>query len=164
MQVADAACAAPRRAVRCSSLGRVDDARRRGGMVHVLRSGMRNILLGCMLCAFALAACDTRKIPTIAGLGTEVGASTGTPSSNTPSLTVIPSRAHLIVGGSIQLFTNAPAGLESQVQWRSTQPAIAAVTPAGLVTALGTGTAVIVARYSFDTTVVATTTIVVTGP
>jgi hypothetical protein len=92
------------------------------------------------------------------------GGDTGTTSPSTGRLAVIPNRVQLAIGSSYQLTTNAPFGSESRVQWRSLNPGIAAVTPGGVVTALGAGTASIMARYSFDTTITALATVTVVGP
>lgn len=73
-----------------------------------------------------------------------------------------PSFVQLAAAGTIQLSTNAPSNLVSQVRWTSLQSTIASVTQTGLVTTLTAGTATVVARYVFDTTNVASATIVVT--
>ena len=65
------------------------------------------------------------------------------------------------VGGVLQMQTNAPLDLRGQLQWSSSQPAIAAVTPTGVVQGLGPGTTVISVRYSFDTTAVSNAVITV---
>jgi Big-like domain-containing protein len=126
-------------------------------------------LVTLMLAGSALAACDQAASPTIAGLGgagtgpiTGGGGAGGT-SGTTSSITVLPNTAQLIVGGSVQLSTNAPLALQSQIQWGSLQPAIVAVSPSGLATAVAPGTAVIVARFAFDTTQTGSATITVVG-
>lgn len=73
-----------------------------------------------------------------------------------------PSFVQVAVASTIQLSTNAPGTLASQVRWTSLQSTIASVTQTGRVTTLTAGTATIVARYVFDTTNVASATIVVT--
>lgn len=113
-----------------------------------------------VLAAFAvaaIAACETATSPHVAGLGT------GTTRASSTALTIAPQTATVIVGGQTQLTTNASLSLENQVQWRSSQPSVAAVSPAGLVTGITPGTAQITARYSFDTNTVATATVSVTG-
>jgi len=116
-------------------------------------------LLGALASALALAACDFRRCPlegTIAGETNVIG-------SAVPTLIVSPTDLQLLIGTTAQLTTNSPA-LFSQVQWRSTQPGIAAVNTTGVVSGLSFGTALIVARYSFDTLNLATVTVTVTGP
>jgi hypothetical protein len=115
-----------------------------------------------------LAACDQAATPTIAGLGGGTGpitggGTTGGSTGNTASITVLPNQVQLIVGGSVQMSTNAALALQSQVQWSSLQPAIVAVSPSGLATAIAPGTAVIVARFAFDTTQAGSATITVVG-
>jgi hypothetical protein len=78
-------------------------------------------------------------------------------------LVVSPSFIQLAAASTAQLSTNAPSNLVSQVRWTSLQPAIASVSQTGLVTTLIAGTATVVARYVFDTTNVASATIVVTA-
>ena len=110
-----------------------------------------------------LAACEQSTSPSIAGLG---GAFTTPPSGkagSTAPLVILPGRAQLIVGGSIQLNTNAPLSLQNQVQWSSLRSTVATVSPSGLVTGVAVGTATITARYVFDTTRVATAVVDVTG-
>jgi len=127
----------------------------RRGTDHVPISSMRNLTLSALVgCVVALTACDMRQVPTYATV-----ANTGT---GTTTLSIIPSRVQLVIGTTAQLTTNAPAGQDTQIQWASRQPAVAAVSPSGLVTALAPGTATIVARFSFDTTVVGTATVAVT--
>ena len=119
---------------------------------------MRHLsLFGIALWALVVGACDQRPLPRI-GIIVGPGDSTGI----TPGpLAVIPSRAEIVVGMTIQFRTNAPVELLGQVQWASIQPEIAATTPTGLVQGLRVGTATIVARYSFDTTVFGTAVLVV---
>ena len=119
-------------------------------------------LIGFGLCALAISACDFRTTPRLGALDPTTGDTGSTPGSTT--LRVIPNRVQLAIGASYQLVTDAPFGLESRVQWRSLNPATAAVTPGGVVTGVAVGTATIVARYSFDTTASATATVVVFGP
>lgn len=74
-----------------------------------------------------------------------------------------PSFVQLAATGSVQLSTNAPSSLVSQIRWTSLQGTIATVSQTGLVRALTPGTATITARYAFDTTNVAAATISVTS-
>jgi hypothetical protein len=114
-------------------------------------------LIGIALCALAVAACDQRPLPRI-GIIVAPGDSSGI----TPGpLSVIPSRAEIVVGGTVQFRTNAPIEIVGQVQWISLQPEIAPTTPTGLVQGIRVGTATIVARYAFDTTTFGTAVIVV---
>lgn len=107
-------------------------------------------------------ACDTASSP---GIGRLLGPDTltqDTTTSSTTQLVVTPSFVQVAVASTIQLSTNAPGTLASQVRWTSLQSTIASVTQTGRVTTLTAGTATIVARYVFDTTNVASATIVVT--
>jgi hypothetical protein len=114
-------------------------------------------LVAIAVCAIAVAACDQRPLPRL-GLIVGPGDSTGI----TPGpLSIIPSRAEIVVGMTVQFRTNAPIEVVGQVQWISLQPDIAATTPSGLVQGLRVGTATIVARYSFDTTTFGTAVVVV---
>lgn len=122
-----------------------------------------------LLAAAALVtACDQGAAPTIAGLGggtgpVSTGGGGGGSNGGASTLTVQPNQVQLLVGSSVQLSTNAPFALQSQVQWSSLAPAIVAVSPTGLVTAIAPGTAVVVARYAFDTTQAGSSTITVVG-
>ncbi|HXT15221.1 MAG TPA: Ig-like domain-containing protein [Gemmatimonadaceae bacterium] len=105
----------------------------------------------------SMAACDVSTSPHVAAI---VGNS-ATASSST--LTITPVTAQMLVGGSTQFRTNAPANLLTSLQWSTSQPNVAAVNNTGLVTALGAGTTTVSVRYSFDTTTVANATVTVTG-
>ncbi len=119
------------------------------------------ILTVATVAAAALAACDQATSPTIAGLGGQTAAS-GTIGNAVP-LIISPTVVQLGVGASFQFTTNAPVGQQGQVQWNSLQSTVATVSPSGLVNAVAAGTAVIVARFSFDTTNVAVATVIVSG-
>lgn len=126
------------------------------------------ILIALGAVALALTACDQRQLPTVAGLGsgggtTATGGSTGTNTGTSTPLAITPNSLQLSVGTTFALNTNAPAGLQNQVQWRSAAPGIVAVNTSGVVTGLAPGTATITARYSFDTTQVAAASVTVTG-
>ena len=111
--------------------------------------------------ALSVLACDTASSPGIGRLLGPDGATQDTTSS-TGQLVVSPSFVQLAAASTVQLSTNAPSNLTSQVRWTSLQPTIASVSQTGRVTTLTVGTATIVARYAFDTTNVAAATIVVT--
>jgi uncharacterized protein YjdB len=98
------------------------------------------------------AACDVSTDPRLAVI------SIGTTQSSS-SLSITPSTAQVNVGGVVQLQTNAPLTLQNQLQWASSQPSVAPVTPTGLVQGIAPGSAVISVRYSFDTTSVASAVI-----
>jgi uncharacterized protein YjdB len=115
------------------------------------------------LFAVILSACDQSTSPSIAGVGGSSGLPPGNVSNNTAALVITPSHVQLIVGATSQLSTNASGSLHSQVQWGSLKSTVATVSPSGLVTAVGVGTTIITARYSFDSTRVATATIDVTA-
>jgi uncharacterized protein YjdB len=122
-------------------------------MNHVLKEGV---------CVVSRSSVSGSALSPLGALDPTTGDTGSTPGSTT--LRVIPNRVQLAIGASYQLVTDAPFGLESRVQWRSLNPATAAVTPGGVVTGVAVGTATIVARYSFDTTASATATVVVFGP
>lgn len=103
-----------------------------------------------------VAACEAGT-PTVAGLGN------GSTGGNGSSLAISPPSVQLLTGATFQFTTNAPASLQSQVQWNSLETTIASISPSGLVTALSPGTATITANYSSDTTKVTTATVVVTS-
>lgn len=106
---------------------------------------------------FSLLACDSDRTPTIAG----IGGGTIPPGSSTGQLAITPSSAEILVGGTVQLTTNAPAALQGQIEWFSLSPTIASVSQTGLVTGGGIGSATIRARAIGDTTNVATAVVVV---
>lgn len=111
--------------------------------------------------ALCILACDTASSP---GIGRLLGPDTLThdTTSSTTQLVVTPSFVQLAAASVLQLSTNAPGNLASQVRWTSLQPTIASVSQTGRVTTLTAGTATITARYVFDTTNVAAATILVT--
>ncbi|HTI62567.1 MAG TPA: Ig-like domain-containing protein [Gemmatimonadaceae bacterium] len=110
----------------------------------------------------AIAACDASANPQLAGLNGPGAGSGG--NINLPPLAISPAVVSLVPGTTIQLFTNALPANQNQVQWNSLNPTIATVSQTGLVKAIGTGVTTVVARYSFDTTNVATATVMVQGP
>lgn len=117
---------------------------------------MRSVLI-LLAAGVLLAGCDQLSTPILAS---------SAPGGNGAStrLAITPAQAQLVVGATLQLTTNASAALQPQVQWQSFQPAIAAVNASGVVTAIAAGTAVVEARFAFDTTQAATTAITVIGP
>ncbi len=120
-------------------------------------------LILATVAAVSLAACDTttQRLAGIGAGGTTQGGNTN--NGGVAPLSISPNRVQLIVGGTVQLTTNAPFSLANQVSWSSLQSTIALVSPSGLVTAVAPGTATVTARYAFDTTRVAAATIIVTG-
>jgi hypothetical protein len=117
---------------------------------------------------FAAAAVGMLAVAFIVG-GIAVGAfglgsGGGNGGGSATTLKVFPSSIQLPVGTTAQLSTNAPFTLLNQVQWVALQPTIASVTTSGTVGTLSPGVATIVARYAFDTTQFATSTITVLGP
>jgi hypothetical protein len=119
-----------------------------------------HVILASMA-ALALAACD-QTTSRLAGIGATTGSGSGN-NGGVSTLFISPNRVQLLVGGTFQLGTNAPFSLQNQVQWNSLQSTIVLVSPSGLVTGVAPGTATVTARYSFDTTRVATATVIVTG-
>jgi hypothetical protein len=127
------------------------------------RIHMRTSFIVMATATVLLAACEQSTSPAIAGLGGAFTTPTTSNAGSSAPLVISPGRAQLIVGGSIQLNTNAPLSLQNQVQWSSLRSTVAAVSPSGLVTGVAVGTATITARYVFDTTRVATAVVDVTG-
>src|SRR5512146_576900 len=124
--------------------------------------GMRMQSIIALAAVMAIAACDAATNPKLGGLNGPGGPGGGTNGGNnaTQQLVITPNLVQLTVGTTFQLSTNATAAQQSQIQWSSLAPAIATVTQAGVVSAVGSGTTTIVARFSFDTTNVATATII----
>jgi uncharacterized protein YjdB len=103
----------------------------------------------------ALAGCDSRSTdPTVAAI-----AGPGVLSASA-ALTISPSEVTITVGSTTQLSTNAGAQ-SSQLQWFSSNSAIATVTNTGLVTAFSPGTATITARFTSDTNKSASASVIV---
>jgi hypothetical protein len=98
--------------------------------------------------AAVTAACETDLTPTIVHLGSS-GALAAFPVESV--LVVAPTFATIAVGQSIQLQTNAPDSLRSQLQWFSQVPTIATVSQTGVVTGGTPGTTIVTVRLSSDT-------------
>lgn len=94
------------------------------------------------------AACETDLTPTIVHIGS-AGALAAFPVES--AVVVFPTFATIAVGQSLQLQTNAPDTLRSQLQWFSSVPAVATVSQTGVVTGGLPGTAIITVRLSSDT-------------
>lgn len=124
----------------------------------IMRPPKRILFLGAAVLG-VIVACEQSQSPMIAGIADAPNARTG----SQPALQTFPDQAQLIAGSSLQLRTNAPLALLNQVQWQSTDPAVAAVNPYGVVDALTPGTTIVRARYASDTTQVASTIITVVG-
>lgn len=126
---------------------------------------MRMQSIFALASVLAIAACDATSSPQLASLLGPGGTSGGTNGADTTrQLVISPNVVQLTVGTTFQLSTNAPAAQQSQLQWSSLQPSIATVSQSGLVSAVGAGVATVVARFTFDTTNVATATVVATSP
>jgi hypothetical protein len=110
-----------------------------------------------IVCLMTVVACDEATSPQLLPFGGRV---TGTV---TGQLQIFPSAVQLTVGQSADLQTNAPLSLINQVQWLSSNPNIAAVSPSGRVTGRFPGVATITARFAFDTTRSATALATVLG-
>src|SRR4051812_21897705 len=87
--------------------------------------------------AAGLSACERSTAPTLAA----VGGTVTTPSST--ALTLAPNQITIAVGTQAQLSTNASSTQQPQLQWTSSNNAIATVTGTGLVTGRSPGTATI---------------------
>lgn len=127
------------------------------------------ILIAAGIAALVITACDQATSPIVARLGGDSpasgssgGSTAGTNGTTTP-LAIAPNQLGLTVGGTFTLTTNAPVALQNQLEWRSAEPNIAAVSEAGVVTGIAPGTAVVTARYSFDTTQSASAIVSVAG-
>lgn len=117
---------------------------------------MRSLSIISLAIAAVLAACERSTDPTVAVVA-------GQPSiASSASLTITPSQVVIAAGSTAQLSTNASAGQQSQLQWSSSNTAVATVSGSGLVTGFSPGAATISARFSFDTTRVAVATVNVT--
>lgn len=80
------------------------------------------------------------------------------------SLTITPNPLTLTQGGTRQLSVTAyPAGADNSVSWSSGNDNVATVSPTGLVTAVGEGTAVITATSNENGNIKATVTVTVTS-
>jgi uncharacterized protein YjdB len=114
---------------------------------------MRKFLIVPLLAAVVAAvACDTSDSPDIASVSIGNG--------NVSGFAISPTRVRLLVGDNVQLSTNMPREqFNLNVAWASTDPAIAFVSPTGLVTGGQIGTATIYATLLTDTTQVATSTV-----
>jgi hypothetical protein len=132
-------------------------------MDRVSRSGMRRhpIIILAFATAAVAAACETDLTPTIAHIGA-VGAVAAFPAESI--LIIRPSLVSIVTGQTVQLFTNSPDTLLSQLVWISQIPTIASVNQTGLVTGGTPGTTIITARFSFDTLNIAAATVQVVGP
>jgi uncharacterized protein YjdB len=107
-----------------------------------------------VVAATILAGCDLSPANRLAGVGFPTGAT---------ALAISPDHVTLTAGSSLQLTTNAPLAQQNQLQWGSSNTAVATISPSGLVNAVAAGTTTITARYSTDTTRVATAAIDVIG-
>ena len=114
--------------------------------------------IACLI-AFTAVACeqstDTLLLPF--GGRAAINGQNGQPLRILPDVTEIP------VGQFAELQTNAPLNLRNQVQWRSSNSNVAAVSSSGRVTGIFPGVATITARFAFDTTQAATATVTVLG-
>lgn len=122
---------------------------------------MRMQSIFALAATVAIAACDATS-PQLAGLNGPGRTSGGT--NNVTPLSISPNVVQMTVGTTFQLSTNAASAQQSQVQWSSLNTAIATVSQTGLISAISPGATTIVARYSFDTTNVATASVVVNSP
>lgn len=109
----------------------------------------------------AIAACDATS-PELAGLNGPGGG--GGTNGNVFPLVISPTVVQMSVGTTFQLSTNAAPEHQNQIEWTSFQPTIVTVNQSGLVKAVSAGTATIVAHYTFDTTNVATATVMASTP
>jgi hypothetical protein len=116
-------------------------------------------LIGVWVAAAALAACETRTTdPIVAAVG-------GQPQTlSSPVLTLAPSQITMRVGSTAQLSTNAGSSEQGQLQWASSNTAVAMVSGSGLVTSFLAGTTTVTVRRLSDTTHTASAIIIVTAP
>jgi hypothetical protein len=125
---------------------------------------MRTSFVVISVTAVMLSACEQSTMPIVAGIGGTATIPPGNISTNIAPLVITPTSVQLRLNGVFQFSTNAPTTLQNQVEWSSLASTIVTVSPTGLVNAVGLGTAIITARYSFDTTRVARATVTVNGP
>jgi hypothetical protein len=111
----------------------------------------RLVLLAALSASLAVEGCDAAGKPTTASLGGLTGST---------SLTVSPPTATLAIGATLQLTATASAAA-LPLQWRSDRTDIAQVSATGLVTGVATGQAIITVASSNDTTLTATSSILV---
>jgi hypothetical protein len=116
------------------------------------------ILTAGAVAAASLSGCESTSSPVVAAVGGTTAAV-----NSTDALLISPGRVTVTAGTSVQLNTNAPSNLRAQVQWSSSNTTVAAVSPSGLVSGIAPGSSLITARYSFDTTRVATAVVDVNG-
>jgi uncharacterized protein YjdB len=109
-------------------------------------------------CVVVVAACDRSTSPTVAAVGGDLN------TTGLTTITITPGTATMTVGSTLQLATNEPTALQSQVQWTSSDSRVAVTSPSGFISALATGSTTISARLSSDTTHVAVATINVISP
>jgi hypothetical protein len=122
------------------------------------RSMRTHTVIALSFAVALLAACDTDRAPTIAG----IGSGTTSSASSGGQIAVTPSNAQIVLGGRVQLAVNVPAPLPTQVEWISLNPAVATVNSSGLVTGSGIGNATIRVRLVSDTSNNASASVLVT--
>jgi hypothetical protein len=116
------------------------------------------VLSAACLMGIAVIGCDTATEPLMLRFGgRQSGGQNGQP------FEVFPNAVQIVVGQSAQLQTNLPLSLLNQLQWISSRPTIAPVSPSGQVTGRFPGVVTITARLAFDTTQAATATVTVLG-
>lgn len=104
----------------------------------------------------AAGACDSNdQVAAIAG---------PVPIPSPTVLQISPDQVTIVVGTTFQLSTNAGASQQGQLQWSSSNTSVATVSPTGLVAGFAPGAATITARFNFDTTHVASASVIVTAP
>ncbi len=123
---------------------------------------MRRLIL-LSTAVVAIAACERSAFPTVAGLSGSTGVDTNNTGPITTPLAITPSTVQLTVGTLFQFGTNAPLGLQSEIQWNTLNSGVVTVSPTGLVSAVAPGSATVTARFTFDTLHVATATVIVTA-
>ena len=116
---------------------------------------IKTLLAGAIVAL--VVGCNLAEPPTIAGLFGPASIN----GLNAPQLIMSPTNIEMAIGQEAQLSTNAPDSLLSQLIWTSRNPTIVAVSQTGVVRALATGSASVVAQYSFEPLNSASATIVV---
>jgi hypothetical protein len=119
-------------------------------------------VFAAVLLSIPATSCTT-DVPAAASLASSISPASDATGSNGWSVSITPPAADLEVGETMEFAASVtnPSGrlVVKQVEWSSTNDGVASVTPHGLVSALGPGTATISARLD-DVTASASVTVI----